>query len=87
MIFYIKFCSMKSRLLIASIIRMTRLPWWLKDKEPSFQCRRRGFNLWVGKEMALNPSILAWEISGTEEPGGLQSMALQNRHNLVTKQQ
>ena len=26
------------------------------------------------KEMALNSGILAWEISGTEEPGGLQSM-------------
>ena len=38
------------------------------------------------KEMALNSNILAWEISGTEEPGRLQSMGSQNRHNLVTKQ-
>ena len=37
-------------------------------------------------EMALNSSILAWEIPGTEEPGRLQSMVSQNRHNLVTKQ-
>ena len=29
------------------------------------------------KEMATHSSILAWEISGTEEPGRLQSMALQ----------
>jgi len=29
------------------------------------------------KEMAIHSSILAWEISGTEEPGGLQSMGLQ----------
>ena len=34
-----------------------------------------------------NPSILVWEISWTEEPGGLQSMGLQRvTHNLVTKQ-
>ena len=29
------------------------------------------------EEMATHPSILAWEIPWTEEPGGLQSMGLQ----------
>ena len=29
------------------------------------------------KEMATHSSILAWEVSWTEEPGGLQSMGLQ----------
>ena len=29
------------------------------------------------KEMASHPSIFAWEIPWTEEPGGLQSMGLQ----------
>ena len=29
------------------------------------------------KEMATHSSILAWKISGTEEPGGLQSTGLQ----------
>ena len=29
------------------------------------------------KEMVTHPSILAWEIPWTEEPGTLQSMALQ----------
>ena len=43
------------------------------------QCRRPGFDPWVGKiplekEMATHSSILAWEITWTEEPGGLQSM-------------
>ena len=34
------------------------------------------------KEMADHPSILAWRISWTEEPGGLQSMGLQRiRHD------
>ena len=29
------------------------------------------------KEMATHSSILAWEIPWTEQPGGLQSMGLQ----------
>ena len=29
------------------------------------------------KEMAIQSSILAWRIPWTEEPGGLQSMGLQ----------
>ena len=38
--------------------------------------------------MATHSSILAWEITWTEEPGKLQSMGLQRvGHNLVTKQQ
>ena len=40
------------------------------------------------KEMATHSSILAWEMSWTGEPDGLQSMGLQRvRHDLVTKQQ
>ena len=36
-------------------------------------------------EMATHSSILAWRISWTQEPGGLQSMGLQRvRHNLET---
>ena len=29
------------------------------------------------KEMATHSSVLAWEIPRTEEPGGLQSMGMQ----------
>ena len=29
------------------------------------------------KQLATHSSILAWRISGTKEPGGLQSMELQ----------
>ena len=40
------------------------------------------------KEMATCPSILAWKIPWTEEPGGLQPMGSQNvKHDLVAKQQ
>ena len=46
------------------------------------QCRRPGFDSWVGKiplekEMASHSSILDWRIPWTEEPGGLQSMGSQ----------
>ena len=38
------------------------------------------------KEMAAHSSILAWEISWTEEPGGQQSMGSQIvGHDLMTK--
>ena len=39
--------------------------------------------------MATHFSILAWRITWTEEPGGLQSMGLQKRVglDLVTKEQ
>ena len=38
------------------------------------------------KEIAIHSSILAWEISWIEEPGGLQSMGLQRvGHVLGTK--
>ena len=37
------------------------------------------------EEMATHSSILAWRISWTEEPGGLQSMGLQRvRHDRAT---
>ena len=40
------------------------------------------------KEMTIHSSILAWAISWTEEPGRLQSIALQRvRYDLATKQQ
>ena len=42
----------------------------------------------LGKEMAAQSSILAWELQWTEEPGRLQSMRLQrSRCDLVTEQQ
>ena len=40
------------------------------------------------KEMTTHSSMLAWEISWTEDPGMLQSMGSQRvRHDLATKQQ
>ena len=36
-----------------------------------------GWEDFLEKKMATHASILAWRISWTEEPGGLQSMGLQ----------
>ena len=38
-----------------------------------------------GEKIATHSSILAWKISGMEEPGGLQFIGLQRvRHNFAT---
>ena len=67
------------------------LPWWLSGKESACQCRRHRFNPQVRTIPWRNkwqPSILAWEIPWTEEPGGLQSMGSQRvRQDLATKQE
>ena len=39
--------------------------------------RSLGWDDPLEEEMATQSSILAWEIPGTEEPGGLQSMESQ----------
>ena len=63
------------------------LPRWLSGKETACQCRRHGFDPWVGKTPEEgNGNILAWEIPWTEEPGGLQSMGSQNSHTLLSNQ-
>ena len=41
------------------------------------QIRSLGQEYPLEKEMATHSSILAWEIPRTEEPGGMQSMVLQ----------
>ena len=70
-----------------------RLPWWLSGKESVCRHRRSkvqslGWEDPLEKEMATHSSILAWKISWTEEPDGLQSMGSQRiRYILVTKQQ
>ena len=55
-------------------------------KEPTYHCRRLGFDPWVGKipmeeGMTTHSSILAWRIPWTEKPGGLQSMGVQRERH------
>jgi len=54
--------------------QVSPIPWWLSSKESTCQCRRHGFDPWIGKitvenKMATQSSILAWEIPWEEEPG------------------
>ena len=57
------------------------IPTRLSGKESICQAGDVGSSLGredpLEKEMATHSSIIAWEIPGTEEPGGLQSMGLQ----------
>ena len=58
------------------------LPWWLSGKKnlPASVGDADSTLDWedpLEEEMATHSSILAWEISWTEEPGGLQSMGSQ----------
>ena len=66
----------------AAVTIISGLSWWIHGKEPARQCRRcriwcLGWGDPLEKEMATHPSILAWEILWTGEPGRLQSMGLQ----------
>ena len=52
------------------------------------QVRSLGWEDPLEKDMATHSSILAWKISWTEEPRGLQSMGSQRvRQDLATQQQ
>ena len=64
-------------------------PWWLRWQRICLQCRKAGFNLWVGKipwirEWQPTPVFLPGKSQG-QESGGLQSMGSQSvRYNRVT---
>ena len=70
---------------ISHLLVMGGFPGGTSGKEPAGQCRRHercGFHSWVGKTpleegMVTHSSILVWRIPWTEDPDGLQSMALQ----------
>ena len=63
------------------VVRRHSRAMWLSSKESTCQRRRHSFALGqedpLEKEMATHSSILAWRITWTEEPGGLQSMGSQ----------
>ena len=68
-----------------------RFPSWLNWLRIHLQCRRPGFNPWVGKipwrrAWQPTPALLLGESPWTEEPSGLQSMGSQRiRHNWANK--
>ena len=52
-------------------------PGGSEDKAPACNAGDPGWEDHLEKEMAVHSSILAWRIPWREEPGGLQSMRLQ----------
>ena len=67
------------------LIHATTLLAQLGKNLPAVQetwVRSLGWEDLLEEEMATHSSILAWKISCTEEPGGLQSMGLQSRAQL-----
>ena len=56
----------------ASLVAQMVKPAMRETRVPSL-----GWEDLLEKEMATHASILAWKISWTEEPGGLQSMGSQ----------
>ena len=83
--------TMTTLALIYAIQLCLGLPQWLSGKESTCQCRRHRFNPQVMKITWRNkwqPSIFAWEIPWTEEPGRLHSMGSQRvRQESATKQE
>ena len=69
------------------------ISWWLSGKRiclpmQEAQVQVLGREDPLKKEMATDSSVRAWEITWTEEAGGLQSLVSQRvGHNLGTKQQ
>ena len=59
-------------------VQMFGLPWWIKVKNSPANAGDMGLTPGWGRspavENATPSSILAWEVTWTEEPGGLQSM-------------
>ena len=61
---------------------------WVKNLPAMWetQIRSLGWENPLEEEMATHPGILAWEISWTEEPGGLQIMGPQRvRQDCMTE--
>ena len=62
------------------------IPWWLSSKEPTCQCRRRGFNPWVGKlpwrrKWQPTPGFLLGKSQGQRSLAGCSPMGSQSLNN------
>ena len=72
-------------------ITLKGFPWWLSGKESSCQCRRHGFDSWVGKipwrvKWQPTPVFLPEKFHAQRSLWGLQSIGSQRvRHDIATK--
>ena len=77
----------------ATINIYSGLPWWLNGKESTCQCKRHGFDTWVGKipwtrNWQPTPVFLPGESHGRRSSVGCSPWGHKRvRYNLVTKQQ
>ena len=56
---------------------VVKIPPTMQEAWQELWVQSLGGEVPLEKEMATHPSILAWRIPWTEEPGGLQSMGSQ----------
>ena len=84
MSFYLWACIM------CTVTRIKELSWWLSGKESACQCRRYGFDSWVGKtplekEMAAHSNILAGKLHGQRGLAGYSPWGHERvRHDSAT---
>ena len=67
-------------------------PWWLSGKESSCQCRRRGFNPWIGRipwrrKWQPTPVFLPGKSHGQRSLAGYSPWGRRVGHNLASRQQ
>ena len=67
------------------------LPWWYSGKESTYQCRRLGFNPWVGKitwrrKWQPAPVFLPGKAHGQRSLAGYSLWGCRVRHDLATKE-
>ena len=70
----ISFCTKYLKVYTFSLVAVKKMCLTMQDT----RVRSLGWEDPLEKEMTTHSSILAWKIPWTEEPGGLQSMGLQN---------
>ena len=74
-------CPEQETAFVDSSVVLEGFPGGASGKDPAFHCRRQEMGVWsLGQEDPLEesvttyPSMLAWRIPGTEEPGRRPSM-------------
>ena len=77
---------------LVSNIEIKGLTWWLGDKEPACQCRRCGFDPWVGKipwrrKWQHTQVLLPVKSHGQWNMVAISMGSQRIGHDLVTKQQ
>ena len=78
----------RNTFLLSHCISLLEFPGDSDRKKSTCQCRRLGFNPWVGKIPGEeNGYQLAWKSPWAEEPGGLQSMGSQKSQTWLSDKQ